>query len=157
MDIQMNPQHHHKRFTAEDAPELFEQAIAIRREVFVDEQGGPLGDEPDEYDADAMHWLFYKDESPIATCRLVTYQEACQMKPVAKLGRLAVQETHRGIGLGRQMMVAMLETAKQEGFEQSILHAQTYAVPFYKKFGFEPEGPEFVEAGIPHFFMRLVF
>lgn len=152
----MNPPPHHKRFTAEDAPELFEQAIAIRRAVFVDEQGGPLEDEPDDYDGDAIHWLFWIEDSPVATCRLVSYQEACQMKPVAKLGRLAVLLSHRGAGLGRQMMDVMLADAKAEGFDQSILHAQSYAVPFYEKFGFETEGPEFEEGGIPHVFMRLV-
>ena len=30
------------------------------------------------------------------------------------------------------------------------LHAQTHASGFYRRFGFVEEGPEFMEAGIPH-------
>ncbi len=162
MDISNNPSQHHKRFTSAEAPLLFEQAIALRREVFVNEQGGPLDEEPDAYDGEALQWVFYDSEAaqmagqPVATCRLVPYQEGCQMKPVAKLGRLAVRESARGSGWGRVMMATMMASAREAGFDQAILHAQSYATGFYEKLGFVAEGGEFEEGGIPHILMRRV-
>jgi predicted GNAT family N-acyltransferase len=36
-----------------------------------------------------------------------------------------------------------------------VLHAQTHAIDFYNKHGFQIEGDEFLEAGIPHRRMTL--
>jgi predicted GNAT family N-acyltransferase len=36
------------------------------------------------------------------------------------------------------------------------LHAQTHAISFYAKADFEPNGPIFDEASIPHVEMRLI-
>jgi ElaA protein len=35
-----------------------------------------------------------------------------------------------------------------------VLDAQTYVADFYASFGFEPQGAEFIEDGIPHLRMR---
>ena len=35
-----------------------------------------------------------------------------------------------------------------------VLDAQSYLVGWYARFGFTPDGPEFVEDGIPHVPMR---
>ena len=152
------------RWFATDAdPAGFELSLKLRRDVFVNEQDGPPEDEPDEYDPDAVHWLLCSTESgdensgePIATGRLVPYQEACQMQPVAKIGRLAVAQSRRGEGLGKLLMIEMIAWSRAEGYAQSILHAQTHAIPFYAALGYEAEGPEFEEGGIPHRLMRLV-
>jgi predicted GNAT family N-acyltransferase len=54
--------------------------------------------------------------------------------------------------------VALLDllcrTAKQRGYLEVKLHAQTHATPFYFKHGFLSHGAEFAEAGIPHQEMR---
>ncbi|MFZ9239158.1 MAG: GNAT family N-acetyltransferase, partial [Burkholderiaceae bacterium] len=44
---------------------------------------------------------------------------------------------------------------KREQFNELVLHAQTHALAFYTKHGFQIEGDEFLEAGIPHYRMRL--
>jgi predicted GNAT family N-acyltransferase len=36
-----------------------------------------------------------------------------------------------------------------------VLHAQTHALAFYTKHGFAAEGPEFLEANIPHRVMSI--
>ena len=43
------------------------------------------------------------------------------------------------------------------GAKAIFIEAQTYALDFYKKFGFEPCGEEFLEDGIPHTPMTLTF
>ena len=53
------------------------------------------------------------------------------------------------------MLTLLLELARQAGFTEAVLHAQTHAIPFYEKQGFMVSGPQFMEAGIPHRVMRF--
>lgn len=146
-----------RQFTREQDPDAFSLAMALRTEVFVDEQNVPVEEEQDPYDDEARHWLLLDGHGrPVATGRMVSYQEACQMRPVAKIGRIAVKKSCRGQKLGDRIMLAILAGCRAEGFDQAILDAQTPVIPFYEKLGFEVEGDEFMDAGIPHFRMRLV-
>lgn len=65
------------------------------------------------------------------------------------IGRVAVRADRRGDGLARVLMARALEAIDAEG-AASMLHAQTYVVGLYERFGFEPFGAEYDEAGIPH-------
>ena len=53
----------------------------------------------------------------------------------------------RGEGLAQVLMSHAIE---DYGSEPLLLHAQEYIAPLYVKFGFEPFGEVYVEAGIPH-------
>ena len=131
-----------------ESPEEFDQCFRIRTTVFVEEQEVPLELEMDEYDAVATHFLLRDGETPLATARLV------DKYGLAKIGRVAVLKEARGRGLGLLLMQAVIEEAKHRGFTESVLDAQTYAVPFYARLGYVAEGEEFDDAGIPHFLMR---
>ena len=131
-----------------ESPEEFDQCFRIRTIVFVEEQEVPLELEMDEYDAVATHFLLRDGETPLATARLV------DKHGLAKIGRVAVLKEARGRGLGLLLMQAVIEEAKHRGFTESVLDAQTYAVPFYARLGYVAEGEEFDDAGIPHFLMR---
>ena len=61
----------------------------------------------------------------------------------------------RGKGIGTEMLKALIKKGKEKGAQEFILHAQTHAIAFYAREGFEPYGPIFDEAGIPHVEMRL--
>jgi predicted GNAT family N-acyltransferase len=50
-------------------------------------------------------------------------------------------------------MSRLLQLAREARHEVVRLHAQTHAIGFYEKHGFEAEGEEFMEAGISHFVM----
>ena len=129
-------------------PEEFERCFGIRTTVFVEEQEVPLELEMDEYDAIATHFLLRDGETPLATARLV------DKHGLAKIGRVAVLKEARGRGLGLLLMQAVIDEAKRRGFTESVLDAQTYAIPFYARLGYVAEGEEFDDAGIPHFLMR---
>jgi predicted GNAT family N-acyltransferase len=146
-----------KRFRREEAPADFERAIALRTRVFVDEQQVPIEEERDHYDDEATHWLVEESATgeAVATGRMISYQEGCQMRPVAKIGRIAVTGSRRGQRLGDWVMREILKTVAAEGYDQAILDAQTRVIPFYEKLGFVVEGDEFMDANIPHFRMRL--
>jgi predicted GNAT family N-acyltransferase len=147
-----------RRFTREESPLDFDLALHLRQEVFVLEQAVPFEEEQDEYDDEAIHWLILDMEALeiLATARMTSYQEGCQMRPVAKIGRVAVKQSARGKGLGELLMREILDTVEEQGYDQAILDAQVQALPFYEKLGFVAEGDEFMDANIPHFRMRYV-
>jgi predicted GNAT family N-acyltransferase len=125
-------------------------ALRVRVAVFVDEQQGPLDDEPDAWDASARHFVVLDDGQIVGTARL--YQPRFG---VGKIGRVALLPEVRGRGWGARLLAAVLDQARALGFAEVILDAQTGATAFYERFGFAPEGEEWIEAGIPHRRMRL--
>ncbi|MET8979801.1 GNAT family N-acetyltransferase [Streptomyces sp. NPDC004539] len=123
--------------------------LAVRKEVFVVEQGVPEELEYDADDAGALHVLAVRDDGvPLGTGRLVGDGEA------GHLGRLAVTREARGLGVGAALVRAIEEAARERGFTAVELHAQTHALGFYERLGYTAYGPEFPEAGIPHRAMR---
>lgn len=130
--------------------ELGADAQAVRSAVFVVEQGIPAELEWDAADAGALHVVAYADGVPVATGRWLSSDEA----GVVRVGRMAVLKPRRGGGVGRQVLDALIDAARTAGHATVMLHAQASAVAFYLRAGFEPVGPEFVEAGIPHQEMR---
>ena len=58
--------------------------------------------------------------------------------------------------MGSGLLLQLLKrSARKQRLQELALHAQVYANEFYRKFGFEIMGDEFVEAGIPHVEMIL--
>ncbi|MDK9704825.1 MAG: GNAT family N-acetyltransferase [Sulfuritalea sp.] len=118
------------------------QARQVRDAVFVDEQKVSRDIEWDEHDASSRHVVACdSDGGAIGTGRLL---------PEGHIGRMAVLADWRGKGVGRALLERLLEEARLQGREHLALHAQTQAGGFYRRFGFVEEGPEFMEAGIPH-------
>lgn len=73
-----------------------------------------------------------------------------RLEPTGKIGRLAVLAEFRGRGLGGELLEWLVAEARRQGMENVFLHAQVRALQFYLRHGFEPQGPEFDEVGIPH-------
>ena len=125
-------------------------AGAIRTEVFVREQRIPAELEWDADDAGAVHAVAYNRlGQPVGTGRLLPAEQG-----VAKVGRMAVHQALRGVGVGEQVLLALAAVARQRGDAALVLHAQRTAAAFYARLGFRPEGEPFEEAGIPHIAMR---
>jgi predicted GNAT family N-acyltransferase len=122
----------------------------LRYQVFVVEQKVPEDMEWDEFDEIAWHAIVTADNQTVGTGRLILDGH------IAKIGRMAVQSSRRNQGIGKSILNALIQTAKEKGAQECILHAQTHAIAFYAKADFEPNGPIFDEAGIPHVEMRLI-
>ncbi|MFD4969495.1 GNAT family N-acetyltransferase [Streptomyces sp. NPDC058424] len=143
---------------AED-PADREACFAVRKEVFVVEQGVPQDIEYDEYDALAVHVLAVREDGvPLGTGRLLYGAEAAAKTggapAVGSLGRLAVTGDARGLGVGAALVRAIEDAARARGLSAVDLHAQSHALGFYERLGYEAYGPEFPDAGIPHRAMR---
>lgn len=123
--------------------------LKVRREVFVLEQGVPEEIEIDEQDALSRHFLALDvDGVPIGTARLLSD---------GRVGRMAVLAPWRRRGVGRGLMLTVIEAARRHGESGLRLHAQVHSIPFYESLGFTVCGEEFDEAGIPHREMRCHF
>lgn len=126
-----------------------EMCYALRRAVFMVEQGVTPADEWDGLEEDCHHFLALDGGLPVATARLRP------MGTGAKLQRVAVAGTHRGTGLGGRIMRHVLNFAWAQGLETIRLEAQTSAITFYEKLGFTAHGPEYDDAGMMHRYMSL--
>lgn len=121
----------------------------IRRSVFIEEQQIPEAEEWDAHDASSLHFLAVAEDGPAGTARVIA-KDTC-----AKIGRVAVMADHRGTGLGAELMRQVLDGVKARGFTSAELESQVYAIPFYERFGFAAEGPEYDDgSGIMHRLMR---
>ncbi|MCY0921200.1 GNAT family N-acetyltransferase [Streptomyces sp. H27-G5] len=132
--------------------------FAVRTEVFVVEQSVPESIEYDAYDAIAVHVLAEgTDGEPLGTGRLLHGPEALGKTgapEIGSLGRLAVAKSARGLGVGAALVRAIEAEAARLGLAAVDLGAQTHALAFYERLGYEAYGPEFQDAGIPHRSMR---
>lgn len=145
---------------AED-PADREACFAVRKEVFVGEQGVPEDIEYDSYDAGALHVLAVREDGmPLGTGRLLSGEAAAAKTggdpSVGSLGRLAVTRSARGLGVGVALVRAIEDAARARGLAAVDLHAQTQALGFYERLGYAAYGPEFPDAGMPHRAMRRV-
>jgi predicted GNAT family N-acyltransferase len=128
-----------------------EQAFAIRRAVFVQEQGVSEALEIDGRDDDAQHLLALYGGDPVGTLRLRWVEDG----RVAKIERVAVVQRARRARVGRTLVEAALAVARAAGAEAARLHSQTSVQAFYARLGLIAIGPDFVEDSIPHIAMQL--
>lgn len=126
-----------------------ETCLAIRRVVFIEEQGVSLADEVDGRDGEAEHLLAVLDGAPVGTARMLVAGET------GKIGRVAVLAAARGKGIGAALIRAAVARLRERGLRVAKLGAQTHALGFYEALGFRAEGPVYDDAGIPHRDMTL--
>ncbi len=127
--------------TAADLPALY----ALRHEVFVVGQDVPADVERDELDDTAVHAVAFDGERLVGTGRIVGDPDG-----PAKVGRMAVDESARGAGVGAAVLRVLERAAVRRGHPGVVLSAQIHAVGFYERAGYVPVGDLFVEAGIDH-------
>lgn len=118
---------------------------ALRRRVFIEEQGVSEADEIDELDGEAVHLLAVVAGRPVGTARLLTAEDT------GKIGRVCVLPAARGAGLGAALIrAAVAEFAAMPGLTRAKLGAQVHALGFYERLGFTAVGPVYMDAGIEH-------
>ncbi len=118
----------------------------LRQQVFVVEQQSPYPDlDGRDLEPDTRHVLADENDELIGCLRVLDDLAH------ARIGRVAVAPAARGRGLAHEL----LSTAMAEiGHREIRLDAQTGLVEWYARYGFEINGPEFVEDGVAHLPMR---
>ncbi|MGI8760740.1 MAG: GNAT family N-acetyltransferase [Jatrophihabitantaceae bacterium] len=138
----------HEARLREIDPVTLYRILALRADVFVVEQDCAYLD-PDgrDLEADALQLWAESDGEVVATLRLLRDGSA----RTARIGRVATARDSRGAGIAAALVQRAIARA---GGAEIVLDAQTYLAAWYARFGFERDGPEFVEDGIAHVPMR---
>jgi len=123
------------------------KVFTVRAVVFIGEQNTPYDEEIDQHECCSLHILGEVGDEPAAAGRIRFLGE------YAKLERIAVRKEYRGQNHGHQLMEFMLDTAREHGFRKLKMHAQAHLCDFYRRYGFEVQGPMFQEANIDHYLM----
>lgn len=127
-----------------------EAAIAhVRRVVFIEEQAVPEGLEWEALDPECAWFVACASDGEIVGIVRLT--------PDARIGRMAVLTAWRRQGVGAALLASALDAARRQGHSSVRLSAQTHALPFYARYGFQPEGEIYQDAGIPHLAMTFTF
>lgn len=126
---------------------------ALRRQVFIHEQGVSPEDEQDGKDKDAVHLLALLNGFPVGAARILP--PAMTDGQSAKIGRVCVIRDHRGKGIGEAILAECHKSARRLGARRAILGAQISAQTFYERLGYQAYGGVFDDAGIDHRMMEI--
>ena len=130
---------------------LLYEVLRFRQAIFVVEQHCAYPD-LDGLDQSATHLLLRVDEKLAGCLRLIPFAEERRVK----IGRVAVAEAARGLGLARQMMIEAIARCRRDYSDHTVtLSGQTYLAPFYESLGFVVTSPPYDDYGIPHIDMVL--
>ncbi len=128
----------------ETIPEFID-AIRIRVDVFIKEQGFAPGWEPDADDKTARQFIAVLGNEIIATARVR------ELSPRAfKIERMAVKKENRNAGIGKELMLHMLSELMKQKPASIWLNSQLHASAFYEKLGFQAVGAPFDQYGVMH-------
>lgn len=135
------------RFADLDTTTLY-ALLRLRSEVFVAEQQSAYNDlDGKDLDASTVHfWVPDASGAPLAYLRLIEAPDG-----LLWITRVVTARHARRQGLAALLIEAALE---EIGERPSRLNAQTHAMKLYQRYGYEVDGPEFLEDGIPHVPMR---
>ncbi len=129
----------------------FIDAIRLRFDVFVKEQGFQPGFEPDEEDKAAMHFMVSESNMfLVATARVRKSQGLDEYK----LERMAVRRDYRGKGVGKGLVDFILRDLARLRPKRIWLQSQVQAQRFYEKCGFKAVSKPYDLYGCPHIDME---
>lgn len=128
---------------------LCDESRDIRQRVFVEEQG--FEEEFDTTDKRSIHVVVYDDEGrAVGTGRMFAGEDG-----VYSIGRVAVEKSARGRGVGECVMDRLVDECRRHHAKKVQLWSQEQAVGFYEKTGFVADGQTMVEQGVMHMRMEM--
>lgn len=131
----------------------YEEAVKLRFQVLRKPLGLEFTQEQLLAEKQYYHIAYFEDGLLKAYLMLVPETDG-----KIKMKQVAVAFDEQGKGIGRELVFASEQFAKQKGFSLMYCHARDTAVPFYKKSGYKVVGDMFTEVTIPHYAMeKLLF
>jgi len=122
----------------------------LRYEVLRKPLGQLVGSERNEGDAIGVHFGLFRSGELSAIARLDQVDER-----VAQTRFVAVRSDLQGKGLGKKIMLAVEDYARQQGKDKMLLHARDYALDFYLNLGYQIIEPSYKLFGVlQHFRME---
>ena len=132
-----------KKFNDLSVFELYE-ILSLRESIFAIEQQCLYSD-LDFKDQNAMHLQIAQNK------QLVAYARLFLKKDCVHFGRVATVKTHRGQGLGKQLVRHIISYCEQHHLNLPIeISAQAHLAAFYANFGFKTISNPYDDDGILH-------
>lgn len=130
---------------------LPEEATYVRKEVFIKEQCYSEEEEFDDIDDLSIHFVVYKDNKAVATCRVFYDVD----KKSYIIGRVAVLKEYRGLGLGAKLIIEVEKQIRDVDGGAIMLSGQVRVQKFYEKLGFTTASESYLdEENVPHIWMK---
>jgi predicted GNAT family N-acyltransferase len=115
--------------------EAAQQALALRRRVFVEGAGIDPQEEFDAFDAAAMHLYVWQESGPIATGRI--YPLGAQE---LHIGHIAVEAAFQAMPFAELVLRVMLDQAQRMPYPKITALLSEAEAPLFLAFGFLPDG-----------------
>lgn len=130
----------------------YQAAIELRERILRRPLG--LAFEKTELEAEAsdFHLGVFENTGPVVLvgCLVLTPTNS----EIAKMRQVAVAETHRGRGIGQELVRHAERFARDRGFHELVLHAREEVVQFYRRLDYEVTSEPFLEVTLSHRRMR---
>lgn len=98
---------------------------------------------------DSAHVMFWDGDVLAAYARVLAPNTS--YPEYASIGRIANAQSHRGMGLGHQLVAEAIKVSQAKWPQQAIkISAQAHLQGFYQSHGFTTVSEEYLEDGIPH-------
>jgi GNAT superfamily N-acetyltransferase len=88
------------------------------------------------------YWVAEVDGAVVGMVSVVTMTRMprpnAHTPPWGYVHNLVVLPSHRGAGIGAELMAAAADACRADGYEHLLLHPRPRAVPFYERLGYRP-------------------
>tara|TARA_R110001583_G_scaffold30102_5_gene104346 strand:- start:1278 stop:1769 length:492 start_codon:yes stop_codon:yes gene_type:complete len=144
---------HVKHFDELSLNQLYD-LLKLRIDVFVVEQTCYYpdldgGKNQLDRDKETLHVLGYQHNTLVAYLRILAQGQSYDN--YVSIGRVAIAEQARGIGLGHELITEALDLCLQYFPKQNIkISAQEHLINYYQQHGFEQVSQMYLEDDIPH-------
>lgn len=124
---------------------LYDSAIDLRYREFYETSNRAKETIFDEFEDKSLRIVAYIDDKVIGHARLFVHDS------VGEITQVVVDHEYRGMKIGAGMMQRLIEKIHEMKVKFITLDARVYAVDFYKKFGFNTKGEEYIspKTGMP--------
>jgi len=124
----------------------YKDALTIRDEIFIQEQGVPKEVEIDENEEKCIYFVGYLDNEPVITARILETAES-----TFTMQRVATLKEYRNNGYGALILKEIEDYLHHQRKKPLIiLDAQDTAIKFYENNDYHIDGEGYTKAGIPH-------
>lgn len=123
--------------------------FAIRKEVFVNEQGLFEESDVDEHDENAVPIICTVGDAIAGTVRVYLLEGTTWVG-----GRLAVLKEYRTYLVGPFLVKKAMKTVKERGCTRFLAYIQPQNVRFFERLRWSPTGEELVIKGVTHCVME---
>jgi N-acetylglutamate synthase-like GNAT family acetyltransferase len=132
--------------TAPATKEQFKAYYALRYRVLREPGGHPKGTEKDDYEPISQHFMALDDNGQVVG--VVKLHE--KSPQIGHLSHLAVAPEHQHQGIGRMLVQAVEQRAREKGYVTLGAMSRVTATAYFEKFGFHIAGLPSLHLGTIH-------